>query len=147
MAFQTILIAVDASPYALKAARTGCELARACGATVTLVYVIDTVLELSNIDGGEFPDQARQRERAAGQTLLAELSQNVGAGLTVQTLMPEGKPTELMLAAITDTGADLLVIGTHDRSGLLHLLQGSLTDYALRHSQVPVLVVPTHRST
>lgn len=137
-------MAVDASPYSLKSTQAGFDLARSCGADVTLIYVIDPVLEMGNIDGGEFPDQARQRERAAGQTLLDNLKQSAGSGLTVQTLMPEGKPEETILAAVEDAGADLLVIGTHDRSGLLHLLQGSMTDYVLRHSKVPVLVVPTH---
>jgi nucleotide-binding universal stress UspA family protein len=39
-------------------------------------------------------------------------------------------------------GADLIVIGTHSRSGLDRLLMGSVAEHVVRHSEVPVLVVP-----
>lgn len=145
MNFNKLLIAVDSSPFSLKASAAGFELARSLRAEVALVYVIDSVLEMGNIDGGIFPDQARESEREAGRTLLQQLRQDAGSDLAVRDIMPEGNPRETLIETALNWEADLIVIGSHDRNGFQQLLSGSMTNYVLRHSPIPVLVVPTHK--
>ena len=56
--------------------------------------------------------------------------------------MQEGHPTEDIIKTAETWGADLLVVGTHGRTGLVHMLMGSVAEYLVRHSKIPVMVVP-----
>ena len=57
-----------------------------------------------------------------------------------------GRPAEEIVAAGGKGKANLIVLGTHGRSGLSHLLMGSVSERVVRHALCPVLVVPTRRS-
>lgn len=59
--------------------------------------------------------------------------------MTSQVLL--GPPYATILAAIEEGNYDLVVMGTHGRTGLAHFLLGSVTERVLRHSKVPVLTV------
>ncbi len=53
-----------------------------------------------------------------------------------------GSTADGIIDCSKEFGADLIVIGTHERSGLDRLLMGSVAEHVVRHSEVPVLVVP-----
>jgi nucleotide-binding universal stress UspA family protein len=57
--------------------------------------------------------------------------------------MPEGHPAEDIIKTAEIWQADLIVTGTHSRTGLGHLLMGSTSEDIVRHSKVPVMVVPS----
>jgi nucleotide-binding universal stress UspA family protein len=57
--------------------------------------------------------------------------------------MPEGRPTEDILKTAETWGADLIVTGTNGRTGFMHLLLGSVAEYLMRHSKLPVMGVPS----
>lgn len=57
--------------------------------------------------------------------------------------MPEGKPAEEILNIANNWEADLIVAGTHGRTGLQHLLTGSVAEYLIRHAKIPVMVIPS----
>lgn len=59
-----------------------------------------------------------------------------------RTEIREGSPRPVIVQEALDLKADLVVMGTHGRSGLAHLLIGSVAEHVVRHSQVPVLTVP-----
>src|SRR6185295_14135634 len=63
-------------------------------------------------------------------------------GLSLRKRVLCGAPPEMIIAAAAESGADLIVMSTHGRSGLMRLLYGSVTEAVLRGSPVPVLVVP-----
>jgi len=63
------------------------------------------------------------------------------SGAIATYLTWEGQPGEAIVAAAESEGADLVVVGTHGRSVIGRLLLGSVSEYVVRHSRVPVMVV------
>ncbi|WP_034336210.1 universal stress protein [Deinococcus misasensis] len=74
---------------------------------------------------------------------LAQLKEIAQDGEQVRLL--EGPPAKAIVQAARDFDADLICMATHGRSGLMHLLLGSVTEEVMRESNVPVLVVPAKR--
>ncbi len=68
-------------------------------------------------------------------------------GIAMRTLVTTGNAADEIIEAINDTGADLLAMSTHGRSGLRKLAFGSVTDKVLHRSKVPVLVVRAPEGT
>jgi nucleotide-binding universal stress UspA family protein len=58
-----------------------------------------------------------------------------------KTRIREGSPRTGVLDTARDVGADLIVMGTHGRSGLAHIFFGSVAEHVVRQSQIPVLTV------
>lgn len=142
MAFQRILIAVDSSEYSMQAAKRGLELAHVLNAKAALLYVVDTTKAMGTIDGGVLPAQALIILKKEAEQTLDELAAMYN-GNELMKFMPEGHPFEEILATSRTWEADLLVMGTHGRTGLRHLLMGSVAEHVVRHSKVPVMVVPS----
>lgn len=140
--FRKILIAVDDSPYSDRAVQTGYSLARATGAEVTLVHVVDITLTAGDMMSGAFAPEILQSVKESGESLLAGLSENYGAGVQTRTCMPDDRPVQGILKIAEEWGPDLIVLGTHGRTGLDHLLMGSVAEQVVRKSKWPVLVVP-----
>lgn len=145
MPYFKILIAVDSSTYSLAAATKGLELAHQLNATVALLFVIDRSKVIHNADAGIFPEEAFEMLKEEAEQTLDQLSELYDGG-KVTKFMPEGRPTEDIIATAEAWKADLIVMGTHGRTGLMHLLIGSIAEHVLRHSKIPVLVVPSKKS-
>jgi len=133
---------VDSSEFSMKAAKKGIKLAHQIGATVALLFVVDTSKAVGNIDAGILPEQALIVLKKEAEQTLDELALMYDGG-DILKFMPEGHPTKDILKTAEIWGADLLVIGTHGRTGLMHLLVGSVAEYIVRHSKIPVMVVPS----
>ena len=142
MTFQKILVAVDGSEYSLTAAKKGLELAHQLKAKTALLFVVDTAKAMGNVDAGITREGALiVLKKEAGQTLdqLAKMYN----GEELVKLMPEGHPREEILKTAEIWEADVIVVGTHGRTGFLHLILGSNAEYVVRHSKIPVMVVPS----
>ena len=142
MSYSKILIAVDSSEFSMRAAKKGIQLAHQIGAKVALLFVIDLSKAIGNIDAGILPEQALLVLKKEAEQTLDDLAVMYN-GEEILKFMPEGHPTKDILKTAEIWGADLLVIGTHGRTGLLHLLVGSTAEYIVRHSKIPVMVVPS----
>jgi len=142
MPYSKILIAVDSSEFSMQAAKKGLELAHQIGAKVALLFVVDTYKATGNIDAGILPEQAMIILKKEAEQTLDELAEMYN-GNAILKFMPEGHPTKDILKTAEIWEADLLVMGTHGRTGLLHLLVGSVAEYVVRHSKIPVMVVPS----
>jgi nucleotide-binding universal stress UspA family protein len=142
MSFQKILIAVDSSSYAIKAAKDGFELAHQIKAKVALVYVIDQGKEMGNVDAGILPEQAAiLLKKEAGETIEQFIKLYNGKEEIIH-FIPEGSPKEEILNIAQEWEADLIVIGTHGRKGLAHLFAGSIAEDVIHDAKVPVMVIP-----
>lgn len=142
MNYKKILIAVDSSEFSMNAAKKGIELAHQLNAQVALLFVIDQSKGLGNVDAGIFPEEALLvLKKEAEQTLdqLAAMSN----GKEILKFMPEGHPAEDVIKTAETWEADLLVTGTHGRTGLKHLFMGSVAEHIIKHSKIPVMVVPS----
>lgn len=142
MSYSKILIAVDSSEFSMQAAKKGLDLAHQLEAEVALLYVVDTSRAIGNIDAGILPEQAMIIVKKEVEQTLDELAAMYN-GNSILKFMPEGHPTKDILKTAEIWEADLIVMGTHGRTGLMHLLVGSVAEYVVRHSKIPVMVVPS----
>jgi nucleotide-binding universal stress UspA family protein len=141
--FRSILVAVDASEAAKAALAHACDLAKAGKAKMTLVNVVD-VSKLLAVAGYETPypvDTIEVMREDSKQVLEDAKNACSGDGIAVTATTCEGDAVDEILKAAKDTGADLIVLGTHGRQGLSRLFIGSVAEGVLRRADVPVLVV------
>ncbi|MEZ4282325.1 MAG: universal stress protein [Myxococcota bacterium] len=143
--FDRIVSAYDFSPDALHALTVAEGLATKLGAELHVVHVVpEPRLAYPTIELGSFappvvPESVRED---AHETLNEETAHLRGGTHRVQTHVLEGSTVDVVLADfIHEIGADLLVMGTHGRTGLAHLLMGSVAERTLRRAPCPVLTV------
>jgi nucleotide-binding universal stress UspA family protein len=140
MSFRKILIAVDSEPVAARAADIGVELARALGAEVALIHVIDTSLVLGG-DTGIPPNELIARAEQEGQRLVAGFRQRLSLPTTALEFVLSGSPASEIVKAAKEWTADLIVIGSHGRGGIQRALLGSVAEWVMRHAPCPVLII------
>ena len=130
-----ILVPVDGSDCASNAVDHAIALAEQFGAAVTLLTVVNE-RQLEN-------PESRSHERDAATALVTEAAERVRqADVVAETAVEVGTPTEEIVATADELQADLVVMGTHGRSGMERLLIGSVADGVIRRSTIPVLAVP-----
>jgi len=149
-----VLIALDYDPTAQKVAETGVALAKTMGAEVILLHVIsDPVFyssaEYSPIMGftGFMNMGPMQLESVDGlinasQHFLDKSKHHLG-DVKIQTLVKEGDFAESILLAAKESDADIIVMGSHSRKWLENIVMGSVTENVLRHTSLPLFIVPT----
>ena len=142
---ERILIVANDSPSSLKAVNYGYTLAADLGAKVALLGVVDEALTEGNVDAGIFPDEAARQLKEKLELFLHQLARDHANGVDTEILTPEGEVTQTILQTAREWDAHLIVVGTHGRTGLNRLLIGSLAEDILRHSTVPVFVVPVDK--
>ena len=143
--FKHILVATDGSQASAHAAALAVGLARKHGATLTAVYVIDPYPYLGV---GELNPAGFQAYIAAAQQMAAQAHAGVNAlcqqgGVTVALqvrLVEDVTAVDGILQTAAQTHADLIVVGSHGRTGLARLLLGSVANKVVAESPVPVLV-------
>ena len=145
MSFQRILISVDSSEYSMLAAKRGLELAHALNAKAALLFVVDTTKALGNVDGGVTPEQALILLKKEAEQALDGFAAMYD-GNELMKFMPEGHPVDAIHVTAHTWDADLIVMGTHGRKGLQHLFSGSVAEHVVRHSNVPVMIVPSNEN-
>jgi nucleotide-binding universal stress UspA family protein len=141
MNYRKILIAVDDSPIAEKVALKGFQLCQQLNAEIALLSVVDTVSLMT--DGGVTPNEMAKiikNDFKKSQQLLID---KVFKGYKVWTFVEEGTPYEKILKVAEEWEADLIVLGTHGRTGLSHLLMGSVAEKIIRHSVKPIFIIPS----
>ena len=141
-----ILLATDGSETSMRAAKNAVSIGKKAGATVTAVYVVD-VHRLAQLPGyAAMPgikDNLMELMFKEGSEALEEIGDTArDAGVAFERVVAEGDPGEELLKLCRDPGFDLIVLGTIGKSGLKRFLLGSVAEKVVRHSHVPVLVVP-----
>lgn len=147
LSIQRILVPVDFSPGARAACDLAVQLAETFGAIGTLLHVwslpqpVRPDLMVSWDGGVEQPMTSVMQRHATDdmQGFLATLPET--ARSRFQVLIEEGEVTRTILAVAEREQSDMIVIGTHGRTGLSHLLLGSVAERVVRHARCPVLSV------
>lgn len=144
---ERILVPVDFSDCSLDALEYAALVAQRSGASLTLLHVLEPISYGLDFT---FPHRAKRESIKADHTkrLSNLVSALVSAGISSEFLVLGGLPTDSILDAARKQPADLVVMGTHGRSGLSHALFGSIAESVLRKSSCPVLMVrsPKFRS-
>ena len=143
--FSNIVVPVDDSEPALHAAALAMHIAVQEKGRITFVNGVDWVAAVSNLEASLSPADPAPLVDALhteGRALLARASaQARAAGVACDERLIDGKPVDAILQAVHETGAPLVVMGTHGRSGVARALLGSVTAAVLRSGEVPVLAV------
>lgn len=146
MTFKKVLIAVDSGSFSLKAAKTGFDLAHQLNAEVALLYVIDRTKESVNIEAGPTREQSEMILLKEAQETIEQLIKMYNGAKKLYRFTPEGFPKEEILNTAKEWEADIIVMGTHGRTGLSHFFSGSIAEHVVKHACVPVLVIPPDMS-
>jgi len=143
MSYRKILCPIDFSPGSRDALATAAELARTQHAQLVLAHVNQPPVWML---GGEFQFSAAMIQEMidADEAELAkwqQLAKELGATDVVKAFLTGAPWDQITRAAEQDPEIDLIVMGTHGRTGLKHVLLGSVAEKTVRHAPCSVLVV------
>jgi nucleotide-binding universal stress UspA family protein len=137
---QTILHPTDFSPRSEHAFQLACSLARNHGARLLVLHVIDQPIATYGGVMTAPPPPPPVEERKAAQEQLRRMCASEPK-LLIEHRLQEGDPARWILQIATDCKCDLIVMGTHGRTGLRRLLMGSVAEQVLRNAACPVLTL------
>jgi len=145
--FQRILIAIDDSPYSEKAAQYGFHLAHLMDANVALLNVMDPPSSTYSGDPllGQQPlvmPEIINMQEEASKSVLERYGSIWNSDKELITFSKVGNPRVEILATADEWKADLIILGTHGRTGFDHFISGSVAEGVARRSACPVLIVP-----
>ena len=147
---ERLLVPVDFSDCSLEAVEYAAMVARQAKASIELLHVLEPVSYGLDFTLGRSEERERKREWV--KTHLEDLSAALaGAGIPVKCHLRGGVPADTILDDARSLPCDLIVMGTHGRRGLSHVMAGSVVEAVLRRAQCPVLTVrspkykPGHR--
>jgi nucleotide-binding universal stress UspA family protein len=151
IAIRKVLVATDFGPASETALTYGRALARTFGGTLLVLHVVEDVYAQLMMGGSEIGNAAAdiQRDLEAGtrKKLEAWIGEDDRRELGAQTLIRSGSSAALEIATFArETGVDVIVLGTHGRGPMAHLLMGSVAEKVVRTAPCPVLTVrhPEH---
>jgi nucleotide-binding universal stress UspA family protein len=140
-----ILVPVDFSPHAEHAFTYATTLAERFGAKLALLYVVDDSFVTggwsSEIYVSNVPELMENLIADADRRLATLKASAAALGLTAETAVIRGRPAPAIVEHAKNGGFDLIVMGTHGRTGVSHVVMGSVAERVLRKAPCPVLTV------
>jgi universal stress protein A len=142
MTSQHFLVPVDFSEYSDRALDYAIAWAQQLQARLTLLHIIHDVMPIGVGDmASGLPTSYLQDLEADAKQEMERYRQRVQeAGLEVDMVVEHGVPFQGIVDAARDRQVDLIVAGTHGRTGLQHVLLGSVAEKVVRLAPCPVLV-------
>ena len=151
MNFKRILVPVDYSVHSKNSLEYAAGLAERFGAKLDVVhvwdrptYVPDTVVVVKEGESKSLADMIRENAEREMREFLATAKLPTGVAVTERLL--SGDPATTLVEELGKGEHDLVVVGTHGRTGITHLILGSIAEKLVRSSPVPVLTVPKAKS-
>ncbi len=136
--YERILLPTDGSEGNNRAVRQAIDLAAETGAELHVLFVVEEMPYAPEM----MDDRVEARLREIGEEAIEEIRRQADdAGVELRTGIEEGVPHRSILEYTDAEGIDLVVMGTHGRSGLDRYLLGSVTERVVRGAKVPVLTV------
>jgi nucleotide-binding universal stress UspA family protein len=141
MTAQHILVPTDFSEYADYALDYAIELAQKLQARLTLLHIIQlTPMTIGDMYGYSLEAYLEAMESEAQTHMEALLHRVHQEGLEGETAIVQGVPFQIIVDMAESQNVDLIVMGTHGRTGLTHALMGSVAEKVVRLAPCPVLV-------
>jgi len=141
--FTKILLSTDFSECSGEAAGVARSLAERFGSRVVLLHVLDEPATLDPMFRGDIPlEMLRSRmEQFAQENMDAFLGRHFSGFENFDTMLATGIPYREIIGKAREVAADLIVIGTHGRTGVEHVIFGSTAEKVVRMAPCPVLTV------
>lgn len=145
--FKRILIAIDDTTFSENATRIGFSMAKSMNAQVALINVMDPPSTSYTGDPllGQQPlvlPEIAQMQEEASRAILERYGALWKGEHELTTFSQIGNPRVEILAAAEEWDADLIILGTHGRTGFDHFISGSVSEGVARRSLCPVLIIP-----
>ena len=139
-----VLIAVDLSESTEAVIKKGIELAIKMDATVILSSVVTMYVDYLQAQMALIPSPWDEIYTAQKEAAIKELTlvQNNYPGIPIEIFVEVGNAKEVVIQKAKTEKVDYIVVGTHGRTGLAHVVMGSTAEYIVRHATMPVMVVP-----
>ena len=139
--YDQILLPTDGSEGAAAVADHVGVLAERFDATVHVLAVADTRNRFESPSSGLAPEVWAESERERAEAAVDDTVGMLPDSIDVQRAVESGVPHETILSYAENEAMDVIVMGTHGRTGLDHYLIGSVAERVVRRSSVPVLTV------
>jgi nucleotide-binding universal stress UspA family protein len=137
MPFKTILFATDFSPASQASFVIAAALARDYRARIIAVHVVEPV----QVGYSEFTSYVGPEEDRGQAMEMLQALRAPSPMVTIEHRLLEGDPATVIVETAAETGADIIVMGTHGRAGLSRLVMGSVAEEVLRRAPCPVLTI------
>ena len=143
ISMKRILVPTDFSENSRQAARYACELAKKFDSQIDLLHVIESPVMAMPSPGAPLPEEflADAEKDAARRMEQWIKNEQTELGLDVTQTVLRGAPFLEIVKFADEQNSDLIVIGTHGRTGLVHALIGSVAEKVVRKAPCPVLSV------
>jgi nucleotide-binding universal stress UspA family protein len=141
MTIKQILVPIDFSEPSLAGLDYAIELSRTFKASVLVLFVVEVIYYAGESLGLLLDDQ-RRRARADLDRLAGTLAKR---RVKFDTLLETGLPAQAIADTAHKRKIDLIVMATHGRTGLSHMLLGSVAERVVRTAPCPVLTIPSHK--
>lgn len=144
MNIHTILVPTDFSEYSDKAFAWALEMAEKWGAKLELLHIVPTPSypPMMIADGGFNPADYESSLMADADKQTKEMLKRIDRpGVSIDTQVLVGSPFHDICKIAEQEKSDLIVMGSHGRTGLSHVFLGSVAERVVRHAPCPVLVV------
>jgi universal stress protein A len=140
---QKILLPTDFSDFSATATKYACELATRFDAELHLLHSLETHLSSTPVFGFalDLPRYFQESRAAAERSLAAVLDPKWSTGRTVIHAVVEGSPKVEIISYARKQDIDLIVLSTHGRTGLTHVIMGSVAETVVRTAHCPVLTM------
>ena len=140
-----ILVPVDFSEHAEAVVDWAAHLAEEHGSQIVLLHVYHLPVEFRQVEGAYLPADFWTSMKDAAKDELTQYGERLRErGLDVKEVTREGYPATAIEEEIEEIKADLVIIGSRGRTGLAHLLLGSIAERVVQKARCPVLTVKTH---
>ncbi len=141
--FNLVVVPTDFSDHSLRALPYAVGFAEQFGARLALVYVLEPSLQLSDIAWVGVDERAVDADHMShARASLDHLArERVPDEIACETHVLHGHPVDAIVEFASESGADLIVMATHGRSGLSHVLMGSIAENVVRRAPCPVLTL------
>jgi nucleotide-binding universal stress UspA family protein len=135
-----ILVTTDLSPFSLAALEYATSFGTLYTSKIYLLYVMEGK---EGAHGKETHSQPKTEEEAA-RALEGFVRTNIPSETRLVQVVRKGVPADEIKGFAQEEGIDLIVMASHGRTGVRHMLMGSVAERVVRHCNVPVLTVKPH---
>ncbi|KTD09119.1 universal stress protein [Legionella gratiana] len=140
--YKQIMVAVDGSKTSSLALKEAIQLAKNQNSKLCVVHIIDTLYE-GDVDREAFVELIKKQGQEVLKSIKKKLNRvKIEFEMKLVELTPsKSQIAEKLVDEATGWSADLIIIGTHGRRGIQHILTGSVAEEIIRISKIPVLLV------
>jgi len=141
--FEKILVAIDFSENSDYAFNYALELSKQFNGELTVMHVINEPVDLRGfyVPHISFEQLEKEIEEGAAKMMEKFCTEQLGGFSNYKTAIVSGIPYEEIIRKAKETGSSLIVMGTHGRTGLDHLIFGSTAERVVRSASCPVLTI------